>query len=99
MQYIIKEYIRQVPQGSWLWQNRGASSLVAYPAILGAMPHLNSKQIKEFRRQYGALGVTPKSKYYLFSHDRKDAEEFARDLNAELMPLYGGDRGPWLTKT
>ena len=96
-QLKIESYTRAVPQGSWRWQKRGASSLVVWPAIM-PMPHLNSHVIREFARREGAIGALS-GRNVIEPHTRADAEALAKRLRTELVPGIGGEFGPWLTVT
>lgn len=96
-QLVIQVYTRGYAQGSWIWQRKGISSLIARE-VSNEKWHVNQKHVIKGQYSIGALGAKT-GKNVIKTFTRKDAEKFAKKLNRELIPHIGGDAGPWLTKS
>lgn len=95
-QLQIVTYTRARKQGSWRYQKRGVSSLVARP--IGSPLELHRKDNLEGSRREGALGARSGGNV-IRTYTRADAEVFARSIGRKLMPVFGGEFGPWLTRS
>jgi hypothetical protein len=96
--YRIERRLVAIPQASWKWQKRGAEKLYAVPTLMESYHPLNKGVIK-LRERTGAMGVTERSKNYIWPFSRANAERAAHMIGCELIPHIGGESGPWFTKS
>lgn len=96
-QLVIEVYTRGRPAGAWVWQNKGKRSLIARECHNKSW-HVLQNNVIEGPYSIGALGAK-KGKNVIKTFARSDAERFAKTLGREIIPILGGETGPWLTRS